>query len=73
MGIELAFQIKGVGERVFLAQPQAEAGSSVRGPASRAESNGPVVIPNRSISVLSACSAGPLTPEDQLRRESRQV
>ena len=37
------------------------AGSSVRGPASRAESNGPVLFLNRLVSVLSACSAGPLT------------
>ncbi len=50
-------------------QPQADAGSFVRGPASRAESNRPVVIPNRSVSVLSACSVGPLTLKDRLRRE----
>src|SRR3989338_8108766 len=37
------------------------AGSCVRGPASRAEGNGPLLIPNRSVSVPSACSAGPLT------------
>ncbi len=35
--------------------------SPVRGPASRAESNRPVVSSNRSVSMLSACSAGPLT------------
>ena len=37
-------------------------GSSVRGPASRAEGNRPLLNLNRSVSVPSAYSAGPLTP-----------
>src|SRR3990167_10456910 len=39
-----------------------------REPASRAEGNGSLVFPKRSVSVPSACSAGPLAHEVWLRR-----
>jgi len=42
----------------------------VRGLASRAESNGSVGSLNRPLSVLSACSASPLTHEVQLGERS---
>ncbi len=44
-------------------------GRFVRGLTSRAESNGSVGSLNRLVSVLSACSAGPLTHEARLPRE----
>src|SRR3990172_1573287 len=48
-------------------------GTPVRGLTSRAESNGPVGSLNRSLSVLSACSVRPLTPEARLRREFQRL
>gem|GEM_PF-3697017 len=45
-------------------------GTPVRGLTSRAESNGPVGFLNRSLSVLSACSASPLTHEARLAESS---
>ena len=46
------------------------AGRFVRGLASRAESNGSVGSLNRSLSVLSSCSASPLTHEARLAESS---
>src|SRR3989338_9061043 len=48
-------------------------GTPVRGLTSRAESNGSVGSLNRSLSVLSACSASPLTHEARLRREFQRL